>query len=139
MRVQTSTGFQRESWRSKSACVPLPLIDTTCARKVKNDPDAHTRACALQCAGSGYGIQTSDGRYPNFDKAGNEQVFKPLKATTKNDHLRVNVNGDQRGDTIAVKSITELGVLKDMTIDLRVGDNAVTRPPPADRKESIER
>jgi hypothetical protein len=83
----------------------VPLIDKNCSRKEAANPDAHPRNCALNCASSGYGILTSDGKFLKFDKAGDEQSLKLLKASNKKDHLRVTVDGEEHGDTIAVKSI----------------------------------
>ena len=81
------------------------LMDKNCSRKAAANPDAHTRDCALQCANSGYGIVTSDGKYLKFDQAGDQQSLKLLKSTDKKDHLRVTVDGDEKDGTIAVKSI----------------------------------
>jgi hypothetical protein len=91
-----------EVWKDVS------LLDTMCAakEKVAKDPDSHPTSCALQCEKSGYGIVDSAGKYLKFDKAGNEQVAAALKSTKKTDHLRVTVDGDVKGDTIAVKSVT---------------------------------
>jgi len=91
-----------ETWKDVS------LLDTMCAakEKVAKDPDSHPTACALQCSKSGFGIVDSSGKYLKFDKAGNEQVVTALKSTKKTDHLRVTVDGDLKGDTIAVKSVT---------------------------------
>ena len=91
-----------ETWKDVS------LLDTMCAgkEKVAKDPDSHPTACALQCSKSGFGILDSSGKYLKFDKAGNEQVVTALKSTKKTDHLRVTVDGDLKGDTIAVKSVT---------------------------------
>ena len=85
----------------------VSLLDTMCAskEKVKKDPDAHPTSCALQCAKSGFGIVAADGKYLKFDQAGNDQVVAALKSTKKTDHLRVTVDGDLKGDTIAVKSV----------------------------------
>lgn len=93
---------QAEVWKNVS------LLDTMCSskEKVAKDPDAHPTSCALQCAKSGYGIVTSEGKYLKFDKAGNDQVLTALKSTKKTDHLRVTVDGDVKGDTIAVKSVS---------------------------------
>ncbi|MGZ4788829.1 MAG: hypothetical protein ACXVZV_09915 [Terriglobales bacterium] len=82
------------------------LADVQCSTKVKANPDAHTRNCAMQCAKSGFGIYTSDGKFLKFDAKGNEQVMDALKKTDKKDHLRVNVTGDQSGDTIKVQSLS---------------------------------
>lgn len=85
-----------ETWTNVS------LIDSACQLKVKDAPDTHTRECALQCVGSGYGILTADGTYLTFDKAGNDKALAMLRASRKNDHLRVNVSGERKGNTIAV-------------------------------------
>ncbi len=89
-----------EVWKNAS------LLDSMCAakEKVAKNPDAHPTSCALQCAKSGYGIM-ADGKYLKFDEKGNEQIASELKATKKTDHLRVTVDGDLKGDTIAVKSV----------------------------------
>jgi len=89
-----------EVWKNAS------LLDTMCASKEKmaKDPDSHPTACALQCAKSGYGIM-ADGKYLKFDARGNEQIASELKSTKKTDHLRVTVDGERQGDTIAVKSV----------------------------------
>lgn len=89
-----------EVWKNAS------LLDTMCSskEKVAKNPDAHPTSCALQCAKSGYGIMV-DGKYLKFDEKGNEQILSELKSTKKTDHLRVTVDGDRKGDTIAVKSV----------------------------------
>jgi hypothetical protein len=81
------------------------LVDGGCMKKVKDDPDAHTRDCALKCASAGFGLFTADGRYLKFDDTGNEQALAALKGTDKRDHLRVDVKGTLAGDTIAVESL----------------------------------
>ena len=80
----------------------VSLIDTMCSVSAKAKPDAHTRACALQCAKSGFGIVAADGGYLKFDDNGNAKVLAALKATKKADHLRVSVTGERTGDTIKV-------------------------------------
>jgi Tfp pilus assembly ATPase PilU len=74
-------------------------------QKVAVDPDSHTRDCALTCAASGYGIVTKDQQFLKFDAAGNAKIVEALKASDKNDHLRVDVKGDEQGDTLKVTSI----------------------------------
>ena len=66
-----------------AACLALPafaaaenwsnvsMIDTQCSTKAKADPDAHTKACAMACAKSGFGIIDSGGNYLKFDAKGN--------------------------------------------------------------------
>jgi hypothetical protein len=86
----------------------VPVVDVNCSRKAAADPDSHTRDCALKCAGSGFGIVTRDQHFLKFDAAGNAKVAEALKASTKKDHLRVNVTGDVQGDTLKVASVTLL-------------------------------
>jgi hypothetical protein len=88
-----------ESWSHVS------LIDTMCSTKAKEQPDAHTKACALQCAKSGFGIVAGDGAFLKFDESGNAKVLTALKATKKADHLRVSVTGERQGETIKVSSV----------------------------------
>ncbi len=82
-----------------------PLVDHMCLNKVKADPDSHPTSCLLKCAGSGYGILTPDGQWLKLDKAGNDKALAALKATKRKDHIRVNVTGEQKGDTIEVASL----------------------------------
>jgi hypothetical protein len=90
-----------EEWKNVS------LVDAMCAskEKVAKNPDAHPTSCALQCAKSGYGIIGADGKFLKFDEKGNEEALAALKATKKTDHLRATVDGERKGDTIAVKSV----------------------------------
>jgi hypothetical protein len=83
----------------------VPVVDVNCASKAAANPDAHTRDCALKCAGSGFGIVTSDQHFLKFDAAGNAKIIDQLKASDKTDHLRVDVTGDVKGDTLQVKSV----------------------------------
>jgi hypothetical protein len=83
------------------------LVDQMCAtkEKVKSDPDKHPVSCLLKCADSGYGIQTSDGKYLKFDEAGSKMALAELKKTSKKDSIRVNVQGEPKGDVIQVTSL----------------------------------
>jgi hypothetical protein len=84
----------------------VTVVDVSCSRKVAAaDPDAHTQACALACAKSGFGILTEGQKFLKFDAAGNAKITEALKASDKKDHLRVNVDGDVQGDTIKVTSV----------------------------------
>lgn len=83
----------------------VPVVDQNCSKKVAANPDAHTRDCALMCAKSGFGVLTSDNQYLKFDAAGNKEIIKELKASSKKDHLRVDVKGDVEGDMIKVQSV----------------------------------
>lgn len=84
----------------------VAVVDVNCSKKVAANPDEHTRDCALKCASSGFGIVTKDQRFLKFDDAGNQKVLTELKASSKKDHLRVNVTGDVEGDTLKVSSVT---------------------------------
>lgn len=88
-----------ETWTDVS------IVDVACSAKVKASPDTHTRACALQCSKSGYGIVTQDGSFLKFDQKGNGEALTALKHSAKKDHLRVTVNGELSGDTIHVQSV----------------------------------
>jgi hypothetical protein len=83
----------------------VSVIDVMCSKKAAANPDAHTRACALQCQKSGFGIITADGKFLKFDPEGNAKITEALKSSKKADHLRVNVNGDVEGDTLKVASV----------------------------------
>jgi hypothetical protein len=88
-----------ETWKDVS------LVDVNCSAKVKDNPDAHKRNCALQCSKSGYGVFTADGTFLKLDANGNEEALTALKTAQRDDHLRVTVTGDRDGDTIKVKSL----------------------------------
>ena len=83
----------------------VPVVDSNCSKKVADNPDSHTRACALKCEASGYGIITSDKKFLKFDAEGNKEVVAALKASDKKDHLRADVTGDVEGDTLKVTSV----------------------------------
>lgn len=84
----------------------VALVDVNCSEKAKADPDAHTRACALQCRKSGFGIITPDGKFLKFDAKGNTQALQLLSKSAKTDHLRADVTGGVTGGTIAVQSLS---------------------------------
>ena len=85
-----------------------PVVDTMCAKKVSANPDSHTKACAVQCQGSGLGIVTPDQKFLKFDPAGSKQVLEQIKSSKKEDHLRVDVTGDVEGDTLKVRTVKVL-------------------------------
>jgi hypothetical protein len=89
-----------ETWQNAS------VVDKMCATKAKADLDKHTRACALQCKGSGFGILTNSGEFLAFDSAGNEKTATELQSTNKKDHLRATVKGTRDGNTIKVEQVT---------------------------------
>ncbi len=69
--------------------------------------EAHTRECALMpaCEKSGYGVFTNDNKYLKFDPAGSRKALSALKASNKEDDLKVEVTGEIQGDTIKVTSL----------------------------------
>lgn len=88
------------------------LLDRMCSGKIvqANDQKAaqgHTRECALMpdCEKAGYGVLTADGKFVTFDAAGNQKAAQALKASKKKDNLRVQVTGDQAGDTMKVTAV----------------------------------
>ena len=83
----------------------VPVVDVNCSKKVAADPGSHTRECALKCAGSGFEILTKDQHFLKFDAAGNKKITEELKASDKKDHLRVDVDGTVKGDTLEVSSV----------------------------------
>src|ERR1700730_8273130 len=84
--------------------INVPVVDVNCSQKTAADPDSHTRACALKCEASGFGILTKDNRVLKFDAQENHNIVEALKASDKKDHLRVNVSGDVQGGTLKVTS-----------------------------------
>jgi hypothetical protein len=93
------------AWGAAESYKDVPVVDVNCSKKVAADPDSHTRACALKCAASGFGIITKDKQFLKFDTEGNTKIVEALKASDKKDHLRVDVSGDVQGDTLKVSSI----------------------------------
>jgi hypothetical protein len=83
----------------------VSIIDVACSKKQAATADAHTRDCALMCKESGFGIVTADKKFLKFDAAGNAKMLEQLKASDKTDHLRVDVSGEVKGDTITVTSV----------------------------------
>lgn len=67
----------------------------------------HTRQCALMpaCQKSGYGVFTYDNKFLSFDAAGSQKALAALKATKREDDLKVEVTGEIQGDTIKVASL----------------------------------
>ena len=78
----------------------VPVVDANCSTKVAAEPGSHTRACALKCAASGFGIVMPDKHLLRFDVEGNAKIVESLKASDNKDHLRVDVTGDLQDDTL---------------------------------------
>jgi len=98
--------FALPAFAATETFTDVPVVDSNCSKKVADNPDTHTRACALKCESSGYGIITSDKKFLKFDAEGNKQIVAALKASTKKDHLRADVTGEVEGDSIKVTSVT---------------------------------
>jgi hypothetical protein len=81
-----------------------PLMDADCAGTMEN-PETHTRSCALKCADSGFGIIVDD-KFVKFDKKGNELAKAALEKTEKKDHIRATVDGEMKDGVIAVTALT---------------------------------
>ena len=69
------------------------------------DPQTHSRECALRCKSSGFGVVTTGGEYIAFDAAGNKKAVEALKSSTKESDLRVSVVGTREGAVLKVASI----------------------------------
>jgi hypothetical protein len=69
--------------------------------------EAHTRQCALmpECQKSGYGIFTYENKFLKFDEAGSRKALAALRASKKEDDLKVEVTGELQGDTIKVATL----------------------------------
>src|SRR5260221_13647202 len=67
----------------------------------------HTRQCALMpsCQKSGHGVFTDDNKFLSFDVAGSQKALAALKASKKEDDLKVEVTGEIQGDTIKIASL----------------------------------
>ncbi len=105
---------------ASAAQVKGVLIDEMCSSKAEvrivSGPrleggmvvaEAHTRECALMpaCQKSGYGVFTYDNKFLKFDEAGSRKALAALKASKKEDDLKVEVTGEIQGDTIKVASL----------------------------------
>ena len=78
------------------------LVDTMCKTK---DLASHTTKCALGCAKSGYGIVLADGKFVKFDEAGNAKALTALKATAKENDLKVKITGQLDGEVVKVSTV----------------------------------
>jgi hypothetical protein len=86
------------------------LVDLSCAREEGRKPGfgaKHSKMCLQldDCAQSGYGLLTDEGRVIRFDKASNEQAKEFLKDLKKPNDIKVNVTGNVNGDQMTVNKI----------------------------------
>ena len=107
-------GFALAAKDSKSVKLTGYLIDNACsgranteggAEKVKN----HTVKCAMMpnCEKSGYALY-ADGKLYKLDEAGNKKASEIYKSTKVERGLQVVIEGEADGDSIKVKSMSEV-------------------------------
>ena len=67
----------------------------------------HERTCNLKenCAKTGFGVFTADGKFIAFDDAGNSVARKALEASTRKDDMKVTVTGEIQGDSMKVADL----------------------------------
>jgi ribosomal protein S19 len=113
VRFAVTAGFLAASaCMAYGASIQGYLVDKACGAKMatSNDQKAaagHTRQCALMpnCVGSGFGVLTADGKFVTLDAAGNTKAEAALKASKKTDNIKVEVTGDQTGESMKVTTI----------------------------------
>jgi hypothetical protein len=92
------------------------LVDKMCGEKMvmvdikKSDAIAarHTKDCALDeaCSAEGYGLVTG-GKFYKFVASGDIKAKEYLKATKKEDNIKVEVIGSMNDEKLAVESIND--------------------------------
>ena len=90
-----------ETWKN----APLMDVDCSAEQSKLDNPDKHSRGCALKCADSGYGIIV-DKKFVKFDAKGSELAKAALDKSDKKDHLRVTVDGDMKDGVINVSALS---------------------------------
>ena len=78
------------------------VVDVMCKGK---DLAEHTKACAMSCSKSGYGLVSADGKFMKFDETGNAKTLAALKASSKEKDLKAKVTGKIEDNVIEVESI----------------------------------
>jgi hypothetical protein len=78
------------------------VVDVMCRGK---DLASHTRECAVNCAKSGFGLVTADGKFLKFDESGNARTLALLKNSSKDKDLKAKVSGTINGDVLKVETI----------------------------------
>ena len=84
----------------------VPLMDANCAARpdLMAHRDEHSRACALQCARSGYGVIVADS-FVQFDVKGSALAKEALSNARKKNHLRATVTGAMKDGVLHVSSL----------------------------------
>ena len=78
------------------------VVDVMCKDK---DLANHTAKCSVNCAKSGFGIVTSDGKFLKFNEAGNAKALAALKSTAKEKDIKAKVTGTMQDNVISVQSL----------------------------------
>ena len=78
------------------------VVDVMCKDK---DLANHTAKCSVNCAKSGFGIVTSDGKFLKFNEAGNAKALAALKSTSKEKDIKAKVTGTIQDNVISVQSL----------------------------------
>lgn len=78
------------------------VVDVMCRGK---DLASHTRECAVNCAKSGYGLVTAEGKFLKFNEAGNARTLSALKKLDREKDLKAKVTGTLNGDVLNVEAI----------------------------------
>jgi hypothetical protein len=83
------------------------LMDKSCAVDMKMDAKGHDKDCnqMADCAKSGYGVVTDDGKYVAFDAKGNKDAAAWLKATKQKTNLKVTVTGTMEKSVLKVDTL----------------------------------
>jgi hypothetical protein len=88
----------REGYVLPAAC--------TSSRESTTAAEGHTTKCALEkeCVAKGYGLYV-DGKFFEFDEAGDQTALKYFQETKKTDTHRVRVTGDFSGQEVQVTKL----------------------------------
>ena len=107
-------GFALAAKDSKSVKLTGYLIDNACSARANTDGGAekvknHTVKCAMMpnCEKSGYAL-FADGKLYKLDEAGNKKASEIYKNTKVERGLQVVIEGEADGDSIKVKSMSEV-------------------------------
>ena len=110
-RLGTAAAFMAGLCAAEQKTVSGYLIDKACSadaiKKGEKVAKEHGVDCALMddCAKSGFGVFTSEGKFLAFDAAGNKKAMAALQASKKKTDLQVTVTGDVSGDSIKVATL----------------------------------
>jgi hypothetical protein len=85
--------------------IVLPVACTS-SRETKTAAEGHTKKCALEreCVAAGYGLY-ADGKFLEFDDAGDKTALKYFQDSKKSDQHLVRVTGDFSGKEIRVTTL----------------------------------